>query len=357
MIKMKNYVVIAILSLTAFACKKEVSVVAPLDVTTNHITEVEWTTANCEAQVNTDGGSIVAFRGVVWSKNPNPTLDLTTKTDDGRGIGEFVSKMTNLEAGTKYYVKSYAINTTDTIYGNELSFTTSSWTPKQIENTWDWWNSENGIIKEDGLVEYWIGVKGNKLETGSEKNMASIIPSDKDWGNNPSILMNPKFVNKDCGYYTKSSSNKSSKTVFMVSKVYEIHKNNNIMVNFGNAVFGLWGNENKTYFVHHFGHPHFNVSDKFVKNTYQFIRFSYDRTNGGTNFYVENTPSFKTKIYTFNSKPNLDYVNRKIGVGYYGSAYGQTPKMSVVEVLVVDGIPSENEVTTYEKYLKYKYKL
>jgi hypothetical protein len=355
--KIRNYVAMTLLSITMFACKKEVTITPPLEVSTNHITEVEWTTATSGGQVPNDGGTTVSFRGVVWGKEPNPTLDLNTKTEDGRGTGEFVSKLTNLEAGTKYFVRAYAINSKDTVYGDQISFTTSSWTPKRMDNLFDWWNSQSGIIKEGDLVEYWIGLNGNKMDHGSDKDRALIVSSDKNWGGNPSVLMNPKFKYKDCGYYVKSSSNKSSKTVFMVAKVYDIHKTNNIMINFGNAVFGMWGYSNGSYFVHHYGYPHFNKGDKFASNTYQFLRFSYDRTKGGTDYFVDNKPSFRSKIHTFNSKPDLNYTSRKIGVGHYDSNYGQTPKMSVVEVLVLDGIPSEDEVITYEKYLKYKYKL
>lgn len=356
--KIRNYMVMTLLSITMFACKKEVAVTYPLEVTTNQITEVEWTTATCGGQISYEGGSVVAFRGIVWGTEPNPTVDLKTKTEDGRGLGQFVSKLIDLQPGTKYYVRAYGINSTDTIYGEQIAFTTSSWTPKRMDNLWDWWNSQSGIIKEGDYVEYWIGSQGTKMEHGSDKNKALLVPSDKDWNNNPSILMNPNFNYTDCGYYAKSSINKSSKTVFLVSKVYDIHsKASNVTINFGNAVFGMWGNSDKTYFVHHYGYPHYNVDNKFTKESYQFLRFSYDRSKGGTNFYSSNKGSFRDKIFTFSSKPNLDYTSKKIGVGYYGSAYGKTPKMSVVEVLVIDGIPSEDEVITYEKYLKYKYKL
>jgi hypothetical protein len=354
MSKLKLGLVMFILSFTFGSCKKEQVVKIPFEIITETVTEIDWTSAVSGGDVIMDGGTIVIEKGVVWDTKTNPTANLSTKTSDGRGLGSFKSKINGLVAGTQYFVRAYAINSTDTIYGKEVIFKTSSWTPKDINNVWDWWNTENGIIKEGDYVEYWVGDKGTKLEHGSDKGL--LISSDKDFGNKPSILMNPNNRYKDCGYYTKSSSASSSKTVFLVAKVFEITTWNNIMINLGNGTIGVWGNSNGTYFLHHFGYPHINTGTKFVKNTYQFIRFSYNKTNGGTSYYIDNNVSFRSKLYAFDSKPGLDYSNKKLGVGYYDSKYGQTPKMSVVEVLVMDGIPTEDEVVMYEKYLKYKYK-
>jgi hypothetical protein len=45
-------------------------------------------------------------------------------TTDGSGAGAFTSTITGLTAGTLYYVRSYATNSTGTAYGNEITFTT-----------------------------------------------------------------------------------------------------------------------------------------------------------------------------------------------------------------------------------------
>jgi uncharacterized protein (TIGR02145 family) len=76
--------------------------------------------------VHSDGGSSVTSRGVVWSLNPNPTILLNTKTEDGNGIGSFISKVTGLKPGTSYYIRSYATNSNGTVYGPEEYLTTSA---------------------------------------------------------------------------------------------------------------------------------------------------------------------------------------------------------------------------------------
>ena len=57
-----------------------------------------------------------------WSTSQNPTVG-GSHTEDGSGQGSFVSTLTNLTTGTIYYVRAYAINSADTAYGEEVSFT------------------------------------------------------------------------------------------------------------------------------------------------------------------------------------------------------------------------------------------
>ena len=71
-----------------------------------------------------DGGLPITEKGVCWSLNPNPTINLSTKTSDGMGTGVFTSTMTGLTSGTTYYLRAYATNSIGTAYGNEISFTT-----------------------------------------------------------------------------------------------------------------------------------------------------------------------------------------------------------------------------------------
>ena len=74
--------------------------------------------------ITSDGGSPVTSRGVVWSTSPNATVSLSTKTNDGMGLGIFNSTLSGLTPNTTYYVRAYASNTAGSGYGNEVSFKT-----------------------------------------------------------------------------------------------------------------------------------------------------------------------------------------------------------------------------------------
>ena len=51
---------------------------------------------------------------------------MTTKTNNGSGIGTFSSSLTGLSSNITYYARAYATNSAGTGYGNEVTFTTSN---------------------------------------------------------------------------------------------------------------------------------------------------------------------------------------------------------------------------------------
>lgn len=95
-------------------------------VTTSSVIGVTQTTAICGGNVLEDGGSDVTQKGVCWSTSNNPTVSSSSKTNDGSGKGSYASSISGLTANTTYYVRAYATNSMGTVYGNELSFTTSA---------------------------------------------------------------------------------------------------------------------------------------------------------------------------------------------------------------------------------------
>lgn len=74
--------------------------------------------------ISSMGSSTITVRGVCWSTSVNPTTALTTKTNNGMGTGIFVSNITGLAPGTKYYIRAYATNKSGTAYGNTKEFFT-----------------------------------------------------------------------------------------------------------------------------------------------------------------------------------------------------------------------------------------
>jgi uncharacterized protein (TIGR02145 family) len=93
-------------------------------ITTTAISSITSISATSGGTITNDGGSIIMYRGVVWSTNPSPTINLTTNTSDGNGLGSFTSLITGLQPNTTYYVRAYAYNGLGYTYGNELTFTT-----------------------------------------------------------------------------------------------------------------------------------------------------------------------------------------------------------------------------------------
>lgn len=75
-------------------------------------------------QYNTDDGFLpVTARGICWDTIPEPTT-AGPHTVKGTGKGNFASTLANLEAGTTYHFRAYAVNDLGTSYGVRKSFTT-----------------------------------------------------------------------------------------------------------------------------------------------------------------------------------------------------------------------------------------
>ena len=101
-------------------------------VTTTYPSEITSSSAVSGGNITTDGGTPVTARGVVWSKDHNPTISLSTKTSDGTGTGSYVSAISGLEPGIIYYARAYATNSIGISYGDEVSFRTNAVKPTVI---------------------------------------------------------------------------------------------------------------------------------------------------------------------------------------------------------------------------------
>ncbi len=93
-------------------------------LTTIASTSINSSGASTGGVVISGGGDYVSARGVVYGTSANPTLS-NQFTQDGNGIGSFVSVLTGLTPATAYRVRAYATNSAGTAYGNEILFTTT----------------------------------------------------------------------------------------------------------------------------------------------------------------------------------------------------------------------------------------
>ena len=94
-------------------------------VTTNEPSNVTNNSATCGGNVTSEGGADVIQRGVCYSTSQAPTTSNQVVTS-GTGTGTFTCNLTGLSSNTTYYVRAYAINSVETSYGAQKSFTTGS---------------------------------------------------------------------------------------------------------------------------------------------------------------------------------------------------------------------------------------
>jgi hypothetical protein len=98
-------------------------------VTTNAASNITENAAISGGNVTATGGAEVTAKGICWSTNQSPTIT-DNKTNDGTGVGQYASQMTNLEPNTTYYVRAYATNSAGTGYGSQVSLTALKTLPK-----------------------------------------------------------------------------------------------------------------------------------------------------------------------------------------------------------------------------------
>lgn len=95
-------------------------------LTTTTVSGLTTNSAISGGTITTDGGGSITARGVVWGTSTSPTVNLSTKTTDGTGTGNYSSAIANLNPSTNYYARAYATNSVGTAYGNEITFTTKT---------------------------------------------------------------------------------------------------------------------------------------------------------------------------------------------------------------------------------------
>ena len=95
---------------------------APLPaLTTQNVTDITSTSAISGGDILDSAGLDITARGICWNTNPNPTID-DYKTNNGKGKGSFLSSITGLIRNNTYYVRSYAVTSAGTGYGNTVIF-------------------------------------------------------------------------------------------------------------------------------------------------------------------------------------------------------------------------------------------
>ena len=98
-------------------------------VVTNAVTNIVNTSATGNGNVTDWGGSAITDRGICWGTGHNPTTANDFNSVGAGTTGAFTVPIGGLTLGTTYYVRAYAVNSTGTSYGTEVSFATPAAQP------------------------------------------------------------------------------------------------------------------------------------------------------------------------------------------------------------------------------------
>lgn len=100
--------------------------IVPPTVVTSDVTAISYTSAVCGGDISSDGNAEVTERGICYGTTAQPTTKDSVILC-GSGTGAFSTVLPNLQDGTTYYVRAFATNSKGTAYGEQKTFTTTSY--------------------------------------------------------------------------------------------------------------------------------------------------------------------------------------------------------------------------------------
>ena len=186
------------------------------EITTAEATAITQTTATSGGNITNDYGAEVTTRGICWSSSPGPTIELPTKTIDGTGSGAFVSYLTQLTPGTKYYVKAYATNIIGTSYGNEVTFTTSEITTAVMTTTPITSVTNNAAVSGGNIINDNGGpitARGICWSTATDPTVALVTKTTNGTGTG-SFTANISGLQPGTTYYVRAYATNSAGTAY-----------------------------------------------------------------------------------------------------------------------------------------------
>jgi hypothetical protein len=93
-------------------------------LTTSAISNIGITSATLQANITAEGNPAYTERGFCYGTNSTPTIADNKYVVFGSGAGSYLLDITGLNYQTTYYVRAYAMQNGEAIYGNTVSFTT-----------------------------------------------------------------------------------------------------------------------------------------------------------------------------------------------------------------------------------------
>ena len=154
--------------------KKEID----LKVTTNAVGDLTAFTATGGGKVT--GTEPIMKRGICWSTSAEPTTDDNVATDIDPVAGEFTVKMSDLEPGTSYSVRAFAVSRAgETVYGSTVNFSTKAVTAQAESNSY--------IVGYNNMVVIPVS-RANKSALGEQISSGDEITAELLWMDNEGVV-------------------------------------------------------------------------------------------------------------------------------------------------------------------------
>jgi hypothetical protein len=119
-----KWVAILLAMMLIFGCGKDDSEEKRfIDVKTTAAISVTNTSVNSGGTIATTSSEPITLRGICWGLLASPTIS-GNKVEAGSGTGDFTCTVTGLQPRTNYHLRAYAVCSDETVYGDDILFTT-----------------------------------------------------------------------------------------------------------------------------------------------------------------------------------------------------------------------------------------
>jgi uncharacterized protein (TIGR02145 family) len=231
-----------------FVTEREVMVNLP-QLTTRYISSIKQREAMSGGAISFDGGSEILEKGIVWSKNREPNISMSTKTNEGGNSSNYISKLTNLSPNTRYYVRAYATNSSGTEYGQEQTFMTEKeavvslpqLTTRYISSITQREAMSGGAISFDGGSA--ILAKGIVWSKNREPNIFMSTKTNEG-GNSSNYISKLTNLTPDTRYYLRAYATNSVGTEYGQEQTFMTEKEAVVFSGSGSIGSQVWQTKN-----------------------------------------------------------------------------------------------------------------
>lgn len=173
-------------------------------ISTKGISNLSANSVKCGGHIISDGGNAIIEKGLVYSTNPDPSLD-DSITNAGSGKDDYVLRIDSLLPNTTYYVKSFATTKVGTAYGQQVTFTTLDLVLAAVRtvSVQDVTNTSAVIVGEiTNAGNSAITSKGVVWSTNPNPTISDNVKADVSTTNTFSIAL--QNLNRNTTYYVRA---------------------------------------------------------------------------------------------------------------------------------------------------------
>ncbi len=253
---------------------------------------------------------------------------------------------------------------------SEATIAETAFDPTTFANIAEFWRSDYGVATTGSVLDSWTGMVNGNVLNPQRTEKGSYNTTDSNFNGYPSIQS--ASPGNNAGYVSNVGGGTVNKTLMIVGRITTDYPTAVIAFMYTPAYSDFRVGQHETLaqlssfsYGTPDGSPTFKpLTDAAGSNTNFFLMLSYNIPTATCEVYASNT-SVLQKRYTYNNRydgnnPYNPMSFNFVGFGGYSLAgsiqpYGNGAYFSCVEIVVINGTPTQQELVSYSSYLNKRY--